>query len=333
LSHELFTILRNISPLLTIDTCHKILHDFHIRFLARLVVNNREDALTAYRLTLQGREKLRELERGYRTHRADEPAANSLIDFKSLMKDYFDFGSAFDHACELARNSRVFLISIGLPHPYSTSTIPIDEPYAGDAGSGENWPITESYRGYLVHFAQIAEEERMRSDAYCSTWEIAGCRIAEPASRLELNSEVITILFNQWLYDSAGDTQFVRDEGGKESTNPTWRVAHRYAKWTRFADLALRLISFRMSEADAERVLSMQTNITCLHKTRFGRMAMEAQLRSAISLPTRRHDQEEVALTGADWPAWIDEHGAYERAEAMDPDINPELVDDDSDAE
>jgi hypothetical protein len=52
----------------------------------------------------------------------------------------------------------------------------------------------------------MAEEERMRFDPHHSTWEIARERIAELAMRLELNSEAMSILNNQWLFDSARDT-------------------------------------------------------------------------------------------------------------------------------
>jgi hypothetical protein len=64
----------------------QIFHEFHIQLIACLMVKNREDVLAAHILTLQGRQELRELERGYSTRRADEPVANSLIDLKSLTK-------------------------------------------------------------------------------------------------------------------------------------------------------------------------------------------------------------------------------------------------------
>jgi hypothetical protein len=56
LSGELFTILRNMSPLLITDPMRKMFHEFHIRLVARLMVNNREDALAADTLTLPGRQ-------------------------------------------------------------------------------------------------------------------------------------------------------------------------------------------------------------------------------------------------------------------------------------
>jgi hypothetical protein len=94
-------------------------------------------------------------------------------------------------------NSGAFLISEELPQPDSMSTIPIDEPYAADADPDENLPIVESYRRYLVEFAQMTEEKPTRFDPYRSTWEIARGRIAEFTGMLGLNSEAMSILYNQ----------------------------------------------------------------------------------------------------------------------------------------
>jgi hypothetical protein len=98
-------ILRNILPLLTTDTMGKIFHELHIRLLAHLMVSNHQARLAAHTITLQGGQKLQELERGCSTHGTDEPVANSLIDLKFFMKRDFDLDSAIDRPCELARNS------------------------------------------------------------------------------------------------------------------------------------------------------------------------------------------------------------------------------------
>jgi hypothetical protein len=88
LSHERLTILCSILPLLTTNPMRKLFHDLYIQLLAPLTVNNREHAIAA--CTLQGRQELRGLERGYSTHGVDQPVPNSLIDLKSFMKADFD---------------------------------------------------------------------------------------------------------------------------------------------------------------------------------------------------------------------------------------------------
>jgi hypothetical protein len=99
------------------------------------------------------------------------------------------------------------------------------------------------------------------------------------------------------------------------------------------ADLALRLVSCEVPEADAGHVLVMQKDIPSLHGRRYGIRTMEARLRSARLLPTRRTDQEEVAVAGADWGVRIEEDGADEPTEAMDTDKYLELDDDDGHTE
>jgi hypothetical protein len=104
----------------------------------------------------------------------------------------------------------------------------------------------------------MPEEERLEFNPYHSTWEIDRNRIAELARRLELNPEMMIILDDQWLFDPARNTRFVLDQSARELVNSLWCVTHRYDGWTVFADLALRLVSCRVSVVDAERVLSMQ---------------------------------------------------------------------------
>jgi hypothetical protein len=83
LSRQLLTILRNVFPLITTSPMRKIFHEFQIRVLARLMVNNGEDVIAASTLTLQGQQELREMERGYSPQGADESMPNALIDLKS----------------------------------------------------------------------------------------------------------------------------------------------------------------------------------------------------------------------------------------------------------
>jgi hypothetical protein len=227
----------------------------------------------------------------------------------------------------------VSLISEELPQPDSTLTIQTDKTYAADAGPGENWRIAVSYREYLVQSSQMTEENRMKFHPYRLIWVIAPGGMAELARRSGLNSKAISILYNQWLFDSPRGAQFVLDEGAKELANFMWCIAHPDERLTGFADLALHVVSCGVSEADAEGVLSMHKTIAGLHGTRFGIRTMEVRLRYAIALPTRRPDQEVVAFACADWPAWIEEDGSDEPAEAMDPDNDLELDDDDFDAE
>jgi hypothetical protein len=72
-------------------------------------------------------------------------------------------------------------------------------------------------------------------------------------------------------------------------------------------------------------------NVTVLHGTGFGITTVEAGLRSARPLSTRKFNQDEVASALANWPAWIEQDSANEPAEVMDPDNDPG-PDDDADS-
>jgi hypothetical protein len=129
LSRQLLPIVRNILPLITTISMREIFHEFHIQFLARLMVNNGEAAIAADTRTLQGRQELLEMERGYSTHGAGEPMPNALIDLKLFMKGAVDFNSAIGRACESVRCSVAFLISDDFPESTSTASVLTDQPY------------------------------------------------------------------------------------------------------------------------------------------------------------------------------------------------------------
>jgi hypothetical protein len=260
---------------------------------------------------------------------------NTLIDLKPFRKEAVDSDSAVDRACELVRCSVALLISDDFPESTSTAPVLTDEPYTTDAEPDEDSPIADLYRKVLVHFNEMTEEERLGFDPYHSTWEIGRNRIAELTRSLEWNPEAMIFLYSQWLFDPGRDTQFVLDQSARESVNSLWRVVYRYEEWTAFADLALHLDSCWVSEADAQRVLSMQINIAGLYGTRFGIRTMDPRLRSARTLPGRRPGQDEVLLTSGYEPAGMDEGGSDASFEDMDPELDDDAdnEDDDSDAE
>jgi hypothetical protein len=82
---------------------------------------------------------------------------------------------------------------------------------------------------------------------------------------------------------------FLLDLDLREDRNQIWRTAHRFEEWSSFSEMAVRLVTCGTSEADAERILSMQRNIAGLHGTRFGLSSMEARLREWASRPTEVH--------------------------------------------
>jgi hypothetical protein len=118
----------------------------------------------------------------------------------------------------------------------------LDEPQSTGGVNDENPPPADSYAAYLNQFAEMSEEARMKFDPYHQLYEIARRRIGDLATRTGLDSGEMTTRYDHWLFDSAPSTLFVLDASATESTNSLGRVAHRYERWSRSADLALRLI-------------------------------------------------------------------------------------------
>jgi hypothetical protein len=266
----------------------QIFRELHIRLLARLMANNREDAIAAYSLTVQGRHELRQSEVGSSTQGANEIRTRSCLDLRSFMRGNHSYDDAMNVAFEMAGNSDSIFVPQDVPTQPPPPSMTASEAHAPEAGEGEEQPTAQSYRQHLIRFLEMPEDTRMGFDPFSGIYEAARARILELAGRLGLDAEQMGILFDHWLLRSAEETPFVLDQAAHESVNCLWRIAHRYQMWAPFADLALRLISCGVSEADAERLLSLQRNIAGLHGTRFGIATMEARLRSRTATSTGR---------------------------------------------
>lgn len=337
LSRALLATLRDVFPLLRTYPVRQIFHELYIRLLSRLMANNREEALAAYSLTLQGRQEIRELEKGYSTRDANEPTPDPCVELKSFMRGASDFDSAIQSAVAMGENSDPFLVADEASALDLTARISSDDSGRVDGNDDERASGTPAYATYLVQFAEMPDGERMAFDPYRRVYEMAHARIGDLAARLGSNPEETLTLFDSWLFDSAQENRFVLDPSARESVNSMWRIAHRYEKWSTFADLALRLISCGTSEADAERVLSMQKNIASLHGTRFGISTMEARLRTLTGLSKGRkdhagYDQIQEVSGGTRMARSMVEELGKESADEGNSDSDS-VADDDSDRE
>jgi hypothetical protein len=126
----------------------------------------------------------------------------------------------------------------------------------------------------------------MMADPYRDLYSLARESIRALAIKLHTEERVALIIFDNWLFSSAADVPFLRDRELLDSPNDFWRIAHRFLEWLPLSELALRLITCGTSEADAERILSMQRNVAGLHGTRFGLPSMEARLRELMARPS-----------------------------------------------
>jgi hypothetical protein len=280
----LLEALRGVRSLLNTGVAKMILRDLHIRLLARLSVNNMNEALTAYALTKQGRNELRLKERGYSTQGPDceveYPKKNDLTNHMKGGSSYDDVIAALSQEI---MNSEPF---IGLECAPSV----FDEIMGGHRDmEGHNPLITVNYKLALSHFVRMFDDDRFNVDIplrlpSLSMYQLARSRILQLAVQvgskldLQLDMELIGATFDKWLFSHPDDIPFLFGRRSPTSVDDMWRIAHRHAGWEIMADLALRFISCGTSEADAERVLSMQRNIAGLHGTRFGIEGMRARM-------------------------------------------------------
>jgi hypothetical protein len=210
-------------------------------------------------------------------------------DLKTFMKGPYSYDDDMTSAYKVAGNSNSMFDGQFIPGRPRWVTAP--ESYGPQVNEGEDQPVAQCYREYLGSFHEMPEDQRMTFDPFSGIYETARPRIIDLAGRLGLDTEQMGARYDQWLFNPSKEISFARDEAAHESVNSLWRRAHRYEMWASFADRALRFVSSGVSEADAERILSMQKNIAGLHGTRFGIPTMEARIRTLGALSTREPQQ------------------------------------------
>jgi hypothetical protein len=162
---------------------------------------------------------------------------------------------------------------------------------SGDAVSGtddgEEVASHEDYNERLAYFVALAESDFMEYDLYYDPCAVTTQYLRTFVVNLGLDESSTIALFDRWLFSAAPEVPFLQYLDGSEEPNMIWRVAHRFEEWSALSELVLRLVTCGTSEADAERLLSVQRNITGLHGTRFGLPSMETRLREWADCPTQ----------------------------------------------
>jgi hypothetical protein len=162
---------------------------------------------------------------------------------------------------------------------------------SGDAVSGtedgEEIASHEDYNERLAYFVALAEPDLMEYDPYHNLYAVATQYLRTFAANLGLDESSTIALFDRWLFSAAPDVPFLQNLDGSEEPNMIWRAAHRFEEWSALSELTLRFVTCGTSEADAERLPSIQSNIAGLHGTRFGLPPMETRLREWDNRPTQ----------------------------------------------
>jgi hypothetical protein len=187
--------------------------------------------------------------------------------------------------------------------------------------------LAETFNEHLAGFATMAEEQRLSCDPDQTLYEHAERRISELPVKPGVDLVRIGTLFSVELFAPIWDVPVLQNSASLPSGDLIWPAGHRYEECAEFADLVLQLISCATSESDAERVLSMEKNVTGLHGTRFSIRTIEARFRAQTAhFSPAVPSCVEGALTGRG----VDQDV---RAESDNSDDEQSEVGDDSDTE
>jgi hypothetical protein len=183
----LLTLLRESLELIRTDRMRDLFRELHVRFLARLMTNNHRDAIAAYSLTFEGRQKLRVLESGYSPERPHDLSAESCPDLKSCVKGHYAYDDAMASAFAVAGNSNSMFPPQDSFDPGPPPWWVAHESYAPQTDGGEDNQVAQSYRDYLVTFHDMPADERMAFEPFRAVYETARPRIVDFARSLGLD--------------------------------------------------------------------------------------------------------------------------------------------------
>ena len=122
-------------------------------------------------------------------------------------------------------------------------------------------------------------EQLIQQNIYECQHSVALAELTEMGMRLGVPPNDVEEKLRTWLYCERSDTPTRYTVG--ESPNTIWRrVPAVREDWRQFADVALRFVTMGTSEADCERSLSRQKDIQGLHTTNIRVETLEARLRA-----------------------------------------------------
>jgi hypothetical protein len=262
----------------------------YVRLLARASINNRTKASAIHCFTLQGRTEIRKRESGFGTQNPDfaldSDFSGEVVNLKVDMKYRCSYIDVIVRLVEVIGNTTPLMTdtesapSGAEPAPSGAEG---DFDAAGDAVSGiEDGKAVashEDYNEHLAYFVALAEPDLMEYDPYHDLYVIATQYLHTFAGNLGLDESSTIALFDRRRFSAAPEVPFLQHLDGSEEPNMIWRPTHRFEEWSALSELSLRLVTCGTSEADVERLFSMQYNIVGLHGTRFGLPSMESRLR------------------------------------------------------
>jgi hypothetical protein len=288
---DLLAVLRDVAGILRTTSAHAILRDTYGCLLARTSINNSTEASAAYCFTLQGRADIRKRESGFSTQNPDfvleSEFSGEVVNLKVSLRHRCSDDDVIVRLVEVIGNTTLLMTDI----ESAPSGAEGDFGASGDAVSGtedgEEAASHEDYNEHLAYFVALAEHDLTEYDPYHDLYVVATRYLRTFAANLGLDESSTIALFDRWLFSAAPEVSLLHHLDGSEEPNMIWRAVHRFEEWSALSELALRLVTCGMSEADTERLLSMQRKIAGLHGKRFGLPSMEARLREWVNCSTQ----------------------------------------------
>jgi hypothetical protein len=255
-----------------------ILNQLTAHFVARLRINAFEDTVTAWVLSIDGRERIRAQEAHYNSQVAvSYPTAFAPLGFVTLMQEKFrDQFKPWENSPIEPDGGGVLIDVISdelraAPTPSFdvTETLgPMITPGRATAVSNQR----AQFQRILEEQSNMEVSERLAARLDRGAFQMACSQIRHMASALQLNPDEIEARFRAWLF-----TAEVPD--APTITDSHWREVHSIdEKWVGMARIGVRYASIATSEAEVERLFRERQDVQGMHGVNFGTHTLDARL-------------------------------------------------------
>ncbi|KAK8842534.1 hypothetical protein M9Y10_025390, partial [Tritrichomonas musculus] len=143
----------------------------------------------------------------------------------------------------------------------------------------ENSFITESFKSNYSILAEKKFSERLNINLFENMHIISRDFVISLLSQIgfDYSFENIHDLIDKWAFNSTNELPFSVDIKTKKSVD-LWKRIITYSDWKPLATAVIRIVSIGTSEANCERFISRQREVTGDHGTNYNPKSMESRL-------------------------------------------------------
>jgi hypothetical protein len=277
LSREVLRQFQIVRSLLMDDEDLHILDVVTAHFIARLRVNEFDAILTAWVLSVEGREWLRAEEKNFLTrfNYPGDPGRHKSDCVKRMETQFAELLRPWKNGemdTEDASPQRgVVLEEIQLPHRSITDATIVhsDDPPGPLTRVGQQ---RADFSKALEQQYAATVNERLSTRLDVGAFHTAQRQVREMASALGMEADNVANQLGEWLFTlEIPDAPTIPDLH--------WRDVHaRHPKWRDLARIGIRYASIATSEAAVERILGEQQEVQGLHGVNYGTETLHARL-------------------------------------------------------